>query len=202
MNSEIRETKAKSNIQDNPLYKEKLGLIFKIMNVLISLSLSEGQSSDEKTKNDCLKKYDDLFTKLDNEMLLSTKNNIQNELINNILKDMKLFNPKFVKEVLSVLQAFKKFMAGGINIDTILEQLITSLKSSITQIKENNGKNHSNHSFKLINEFYQYLDDFSEKIKNLKQVVSKKKYQEEEIKSNEKEDIYNKLNFQIECLKK
>ena len=202
MNSEIRETKAKSNIQDNPLSKGKLGLIFKIMNVLISLSLSEGQSSDEKTKNDCLKKYDDLFTKLDNEMLLSTKNNIQNELINNILKDMKLFNPKFVKEVLSVLQAFKKFMAGGINIDTILEQLITSLKSSITQIKENNGKNHSNHSFKLINEFYQYLDDFSEKIKNLKQVVSKKKYQEEEIKSNEKEDIYNKLNFQIECLKK
>ena len=36
----------------------------------------------------------------------------------------------------------------------------------------------------------------------MKQVISKKKYQEEEIKLKEKEDIYNKLSFEIESLKK
>ena len=202
MKAGISEKKDKSKIQDYPSFKGKLELIFKIMNVLIGLSLSEGQISDEKIKNDFLKKYDDLFKKMDKEMLMSTKSSIQNDLFNAIISDITLFNPKFVKEVFSVLQTFKQFIAGGINIDSFLEQLITSLKSTITQIKKNNGKNQSNSSFKVINEFYLYLDEFSEKIKNLKQVVSKKKYQEEEIKLKEKEDIYNKLSFEIESLKK
>ena len=174
MKAGISEKKDKSKIQDYPSFKGKLELIFKIMNVLIGLSLSEGQISDEKIKNDFLKKYDDLFKKMDKEMLMSTKSSIQNDLFNAIISDITLFNPKFVKEVFLVLQTFKQFIAGGINIDSFLEQLITSLKSTITQIKKNNGKNQSNSSFKVINEFYLYLDEFSEKIKNLKQVVSKK----------------------------
>ena len=88
MKAEINEIKAESSIQDYPSFKGKLELIFKIMNVLISLSLSEGQFSDENIKSDCLKKYDDLFRKLDNEMFLSTQNSFQKELFNTILKDI------------------------------------------------------------------------------------------------------------------
>jgi hypothetical protein len=63
-------------------------------------------------------------------------------------------------------------MTGEINIDTLLEKLINSLQFSITQITGKIGKNHS---FILINGFNQYLDEFSDKIKSLKQVLSKKK---------------------------
>ena len=199
MNAEKDETKTKSDIQDYPLFKGKLELIFKIMNVLIILSLSECQFSDENTKYDCLKKYDDLFKKLENEMVLSTKNSFQKELFNAILTDMKLFNTKLAKVIFSVLDKFKQFMTRVINIDVFLEVLITFLKSAITQIKEKNGKNRT---FNIINEFYQYLEEFSEKINNLKQVVSKKKFEGEEIKLKEKEDIYKELTFKIETLKK
>ena len=199
MNAEIEETNDKSNIQDYPLFNGKLELIFKMMNVLISLSLSECQFSDENTKNDLLKKYDDLFKKINKEMLLSTKSSFQKDLFNTILADMKLFNTKLVQIVFSVLQTFKKFMTREINIDVFLEELIISLKSAVTQIKENNGKNRT---FNLINEFYQYLKKFSEKINNLKQVVSKKNFEEGEIKLKEKEDIYKELTFKIETLKK
>ena len=173
MKAEINEIKAESSIQDYPSFKGKLELIFKIMNVLISLSLSEGQFSDENIKSDCLKKYDDLFRKLDNEMFLSTQNSFQKELFNTILKDINSFNPKLIKEVLSALKTFKLFMTGEINIDTLLEKLINSLQFSITQITGKIGKNHS---FILINGFNQYLDEFSDKIKSLKQVLSKKNF--------------------------
>ena len=200
MKAEINEIKAESSIQDYPSFKGKLELIFKIMNVLISLSLSEGQFSDENIKSDCLKKYDDLFRKLDNEMFLSTQNSFQKELFNTILKDINSFNPKLIKEVLSALKTFKLFMTGEINIDALLEKLINSLQFSITQITGKIGKNHS---FILINGFNQYLDEFSDKIKSLKQVLSKKKFQDEEIKIKEKEeDIYKKLSSEIEKLKK
>jgi hypothetical protein len=57
----------KADIQNYPTYKGKLELIFKILDVLINLSLFEDLFSNEKNRNDCLKKYDDLFKKLDNE---------------------------------------------------------------------------------------------------------------------------------------
>ena len=176
MNAEKDETKTKSDIQDYPLFKGKFEFIFKIINVLIILSLSECQFSDKNTKNDRLKKYDDLFKKLENEMNLSTKSSFQKELFNAILTDMKLFNTKLIQIVFSVLDKFKQFMTRVINIDVFLEVLITSLKSAITQIKEKNGKNRT---FNMINEFYQYLEEFSEKINNLKQVVSKKNSKKE-----------------------
>ena len=57
----------KADIQNYPAFKGKLELIFKILNVLINLSLLEDLFYNEKNRNDCLKKYDDLFKKLDNE---------------------------------------------------------------------------------------------------------------------------------------
>ena len=42
-------------------------LTIKILDALINLSLFEDLFSNEKNINDCLKKYDDLFKKLDNE---------------------------------------------------------------------------------------------------------------------------------------
>ena len=176
MKAEKDETKTKSDIQDYPLFKGKFEFIFKIINVLIILSLSECQFSDKNTKNDRLKKYDDLFKKLENEMNLSTKSSFQKELFNAILTDMKLFNTKLIQIVFSVLDKFKQFMTRVINIDAFLEVLITSLKLAIIQIKEKNGKNRT---FNMINEFYQYLEEFSEKINNLKQVVSKKNSKKE-----------------------
>ena len=47
--------------------------IITILKVLISLSLSEGNFSDKKSKDNCLEKYNNLFKEIDCEMFLSTK---------------------------------------------------------------------------------------------------------------------------------
>ena len=67
MNSEISEKKYQGWYSKLSNILRKVGTYIKILNVLINLSLLEDLFSNEKNRNDCLKKCDDLFKKLDNE---------------------------------------------------------------------------------------------------------------------------------------
>ena len=80
-----------------------------------------------------------------------------------------------------------------------MDKLIGLFGDSINYLKINKGKSFS---FDLINEFHSYLDDISKRTNDLKQLTSKKKFNDEEIKIKEKEESESEYYYKIEKLKK
>jgi len=125
----------------NPTFKGKLELILTILKVLVNLSLSEGNFSDNKGKDNCIEKYNKLFKEMDSEMFLATKDSFGKKFFSYMVKDMKFVNNYLVKGVSTSLIKITQFLKGVISIDELLDELCSKLKNTIKFIKEIKGNN-------------------------------------------------------------
>jgi chromosome segregation ATPase len=97
------------------------------------------------------------------------------------------------------MKSYNKYVKNEINIDSLLDQLISLFSASVNYVKNIDRKAIS---FELINNLYKYLDDISNRNNNLKSIISKKKFKKEEFEIKEKENRDAAFNYQIEKLRK
>ena len=197
MKSMKKETKRE--IKEFTDCRGKHGLVLKILNILISLSISEGTLIDDTLDMNLRDEFDKLFREMEDDMKLSISNTIQNTLINKLLSNMKKLNNQLAKEILKAFNEYANFLKNKTNIDNLLDKIITTFKSSIDYIMKNNPKKVSK---EIINGFYKYLDGFSLSIKKVKEITSQKKSQREEQKIKKNEEIEAEYKSTIEKLKK
>ena len=197
MKSMKKETKRE--IKEFTDCRGKHGLVLKILNILISLSISEGTLIDDTLVMNLRDEFDKLFREMEDDMKLSISNTIQNTLINKLLSNMKKLNNQLAKEILKAFNEYANFLKNKTNIDNLLDTIITTFKSSIDYIMKNNPKKVSK---EIINGFYKYLDGFSLSIKKVKEITSQKKSQREEQKIKKNEEIEAEYKSTIEKLKK
>ena len=197
MKSMKKETKRE--IKEFTDCRGKHGLVLKILNILISLSISEGTLIDDTLDMNLRDEFDKLFREMEDDMKLSISNTIQNTLINKLLSNMKKLNNQLAKEILKAFNEYANFLKNKTNIDNLLDTIITTFKSSIDYIMKNNPKKVSK---EIINGFYKYLDGFSLSIKKVKEITSQKKSQREEQKIKKNEEIEAEYKSTIEKLKK
>ena len=197
MKSMKKETK--SEVKEFTDCRGKHGLVLKILNILISLSISEGTLIDDTLDMNLRDEFDKLFREMEDDMKLSISNTIQNTLINKLLSNMKKLNNQLAKEILKAFNDYANFLKNKTNIDNLLDKIITTFKSSIDYIMKNNPKKVSK---EIINGFYKYLDGFSLSIKKVKEITSQKKSQREEQKIKKNEEIEAEYKSTIEKLKK
>lgn len=139
----IEKKKPKKDISNYPTFKEKLELILEILKVLVNLSLFEGNFSDNKKKDNCIEKYNNLFKEMDCEIFLENKDSFEKKFFSYIVKDMKFVNNYLVKGISTSLIKITQFLKGVISIDEFLDELCSRLKNTIKFIKEIKGNNYS-----------------------------------------------------------
>ena len=197
MKSMKKETK--SEVKEFTDCRGKHGLVLKILNILISLSISEGTLIDDTLDMNLRDEFDKLFREMEDDMKLSISNTMQATLINKLLSNVKKLNNQLAKEILKAFNEYANFLKNKTNIDNLLDKIITTFKSSIDYIMKNNPKKVSK---EIINGFYKYLDGFSLSIKKVKEITSQKKSQREEQKIKKNEEIEAEYKSTIEKLKK
>ena len=197
MKSMKKETKRE--IKEFTDCRGKHGLVLKILNILISLSISEGTLIDDTLAMNLRNEFDELFREMEDDMKLSISNTMQATLINKLLINVKKLNNQLAKEILKAFNDYANFLKNKTNIDNLLDKIITTFKSSIDYIMKNNPKKVSK---EIINGFYKYLDGFSLSIKKVKEITSQKKSQREEQKIKKNEEIEAEYKSTIEKLKK
>ena len=197
MKSMKKETKRE--IKEFTDCRGKHGLVLKILNILISLSISEGTLIDDTLVMNLRNEFDELFRVMEEDMKLSISNTMQATLINKLLSNVKKLNNQLAKEILKAFNEYANFLKNKTNIDNLLDKIITTFKSSIDYIMKNNPKKVSK---EIINGFYKYLDGFSLSIKKVKEITSQKKSQREEQKIKKNEEIEAEYKSTIEKLKK
>ena len=197
MKSMKKETK--SEVKEFTDCRGKHGLVLKILNILINLSISEGTLIDDTLVMNLRNEFDELFRVMEEDMKLSISNTMQATLINKLLSNVKKLNNQLAKEILKAFNEYANFLKNKTNIDNLLDKIITTFKSSIDYIMKNNPKKVSK---EIINEFYKYLDGFSLSIKKVKEITSQKKSQREEQKIKKNEEIEAEYKSTIEKLKK
>ena len=197
MKSMKKETK--SEVKEFTDCRGKHGLVLKILNILISLSISEGTLIDDTLDMNLRNEFDELFREMEEDMKLSISNTMQATLINKLLINVKKLNNQLAKEILKAFNDYANFLKNKTNIDNLLDKIITTFKSSIDYIMKNNPKKVSK---EIINGFYKYLDGFSLSIKKVKEITSQKKSQREEQKIKKNEEIEAEYKSTIEKLKK
>ena len=197
MKSMKKETK--SEVKEFTDCRGKHGLVLKILNILINLSISEGTLIDDTLVMNLRNEFDELFRVMEEDMKLSISNTMQATLINKLLSNVKKLNNQLAKEILKAFNEYANFLKNKTNIDNLLDKIITTFKSSIDYIMKNNPKKVSK---EIINGFYKYLDGFSLSIKKVKEITSQKKSQREEQKIKKNEEIEAEYKSTIEKLKK
>lgn len=197
MKSMKKETK--SEVKEFTDCRGKHGLVLKILNILINLSISEGTLIDDTLVMNLRNEFDELFRVMEEDMKLSISNTMQATLINKLLSNLKKLNNQLAKEILKAFNEYANFLKNKTNIDNLLDKIITTFKSSIDYIMKNNPKKVSK---EIINGFYKYLDGFSLSIKKVKEITSQKKSQREEQKIKKNEEIEAEYKSTIEKLKK
>lgn len=197
MKSMKKETK--SEVKEFTDCRGKHGLVLKILNILINLSISEGTLIDDTLVMNLRNEFDELFRVMEEDMKLSISNTMQATLINKLLSNLKKLNNQLAKEILKAFNEYANFLKNKTNIDNLLDKIITTFKSSIDYIMKNNPKKVSK---EIINGFYKYLDGFSLSIKKVKEITSQKKSQREEQKIKKNEEIEAEHKSTIEKLKK
>lgn len=197
MKSMKKETK--SEVKEFTDCRGKHGLVLKILNILISLSISEGTLIDDTLVMNLRNEFDELFREMEDDMKLSISNTMQAKLIQKLLINVKKLNNQLAKEILKAFNEYANFLKNKTNIDNLLNKIITTFKSSIDYIMKNNPKKVSK---EIINGFYKYLDGFSLSIKKVKEITSQKKSQREEQKIKKNEEIEAEYKSTIEKLKK
>jgi hypothetical protein len=85
---------------------------------------------------------------------------------------LKIFNKDFIANILNAMKSYNKYVKNEINIDSLLDHLISLFSASVDYVKNIDRKAIS---FELINNLYKYLDDISNRNNNLKSIISKKK---------------------------
>ena len=198
--TEKKENQVSKSINENfHDFNGRLDLILKLIRIMINLSISEGKILDLNKKKELIKKYNDMFKAAKNEFNLNLQEILSNDFLNDIMKNLSLFNNKLIQLLKAALSYYNKFLLNKISVDILVDNLIDLFGKSIAYVKNNKGKNLS---FDLIKEFYSYLDDISKRAEDLKQLSSKKKSKEEELKIKEKEESVSKYYLKIETLKK
>ena len=120
MKSMKKETKRE--IKEFTDCRGKHGLVLKILNILISLSISEGTLIDDTLDMNLRDEFDKLFREMEDDMKLSISNTIQNTLINKLLSNMKKLNNQLAKEILKAFNEYANFLKNKTNIDNLLEK--------------------------------------------------------------------------------
>ena len=90
MKSMKKETK--SEVKEFTDCRGKHGLVLKILNILINLSISEGTLIDDTLVMNLRNEFDELFRVMEEDMKLSISNTMQATLINKLLSNMKKLN--------------------------------------------------------------------------------------------------------------
>jgi len=185
-----------TNLWENDLKNKKLDFENEPVAQLYSMFLRE--ILWDKKKSDLVQR------KINEEHNLQEFNKVDMKMIEkreSICWDgsVKIFNKDFIANILNAMKSYNKYVKNEINIDSLLDQLISLFSASVDYVKNIDRKAIS---FELINNLYKYLDDISNRNNNLKSIISKKKFKKEEFEIKEKENRDAAFNYQIEKLRK
>jgi chromosome segregation ATPase len=179
----------------------KLSLVLKLISNLVYLLISESNIAEHKNKIKLINEYEKIFKEIEDSassgILKAISDNVMEKL--KIELALKIFNKDFIVNILNAMKSYNKYVKNEINIDSLLDQLISLFSASVIYVKNIDRKAIS---FELINNLYKYLDDISNRNNNLKSIISKKKFKKEEFEIKEKENIDAAFNYQIEKLRK
>ena len=165
------------------------------------LSISEGNIAEHKNKIKLINEYEKIFKEIED----SASSGILKDISDNVMEKLKIelklkiFNKDFIANILNAMKSYNKYVKNEINIDSLLDHLISLFSASVDYVKNIDRKAIS---FELINNLYKYLDDISNRNNNLKRIISKKKFKKEEFEIKEKENRDAAFNYQIEKLRK
>lgn len=179
----------------------KLSLVLKLISCLVYLSISEGNIAEHKNKIKLINEYEKIFKEIEDSASSGILKDISDNLIKKLMAELTLniFNKDFIANILNAMRSYNKYVKNEINIDSLLDQLISLFSASVNYVKNIDRKAIS---FELINNLYKYLDDISNRNNNLKSIISKKKFKKEEFEIKEKENRDAAFNYQIEQLRK
>ena len=179
----------------------KLSLVLKLISCLVYLSISEGNIAEHKNKIKLINEYEKIFKEIEDSASSGILKDISDNLIKKLMAELKLkiFNKDFIANILNAMKSYNKYVKNEINIDSLLDHLISLFSASVDYVKNIDRKAIS---FELINNLYKYLDDISNRNNNLKSIISKKKFKKEEFEIKEKENRDAAFNYQIEKLRK
>lgn len=179
----------------------KLSLVLKLISCLVYLSISESNIAEHKNKIKLINEYEKIFKEIEDSASSGILKDISDNLIKKLMAELTLniFNKDFIANILNAMRSYNKYVKNEINIDSLLDQLISLFSASVNYVKNIDRKAIS---FELINNLYKYLDDISNRNNNLKSIISKKKFKKEEFEIKEKENRDAAFNYQIEQLRK
>ena len=181
--------------------EDKLSLVLKLISCLVYLSISESNIAEHKNKIKLINEYEKIFKEIEDSassgILKAISDNVMEKL--KIELALKIFNKDFIVNILNAMKSYNKYVKNEINIDSLLDQLISLFSASVNYVKNIDRKAIS---FELINNLYKYLDDISNRNNNLKSIISKKKFKKEEFEIKEKENRDAAFNYKIEKLRK
>lgn len=179
----------------------KLSLVLKLISNLVYLLISESNIAEHKNKIKLINEYEKIFKEIED----SASSGILKDISDNVMEKLKIelplkiFNKNFIVNILNAMKSYNKYVKNEINIDSLLDHLISLFSASVNYVKNIDRKAIS---FELINNLYKYLDDISNRNNNLKSIISKKKFKKEEFEIKEKENRDVAFNYQIEKLRK
>lgn len=179
----------------------KLSLVLKLISNLVYLLISESNIAEHKNKIKLINEYEKIFKEIED----SASSGILKDISDNVMEKLKIelplkiFNKNFIVNILNAMKYYNQYVKNEINIDSLLDHLISLFSASIDYVKNIDRKAIS---FELINNLYKYLDDISNRNNNLKSIISKKKFKKEEFEIKEKENRDAAFNYQIEKLRK
>ena len=159
----------------------KLSLALKLISCLVYLSISEGNIAEHKNKIKLINEYEKIFKEIEDSASSGILKDISGNLINKLMAELALniFNKNIIVNILNAMKSYNQYVKNEINIDSLLDQLISLFSASINYLKNIDRKAIS---FELINNLYKYLDDISNRNNNLKSIISKKNLKKKNLK--------------------
>jgi len=152
-------------------FQGKLSFIFRFVNIIINLSISE--SPNVQNNNYVISKFNELNKCEEDKMTKS----LYEFIFQDLNKSLELIHQTRDKYTLIALTNLSLFIKKKINFDKLFMELIKDLNLLIDLVKKNGSKPSS---IKIIDDFYEYANDYLNKLVEMKKVVNEKKYKEEE----------------------
>lgn len=152
-------------------FQGKLSFIFRFVNIIINLSISE--SPNIQNNNYVISKFNELNKCEEDKMTKS----LYEFIFQDLNKSLELIHQTRDKYTLIALTNLSLFIKKKINFDKLFMELIKDLNLLIDLVKKNGSKPSS---IKIIDDFYEYANDYLNKLVEMKKVVNAKKYKEEE----------------------
>ena len=138
----------------------KLSLVLKLISNLVYLLISESNIAEHKNKIKLINEYEKIFKEIEDSASSGILKDISDNLIKKLMAELKLkiFNKDFIANILNAMKSYNKYVKNEINIDSLLDHLISLFSASVDYVKNIDRKAIS---FELINNLYKYLDDIS-----------------------------------------